>query len=154
MTIRAANVTRNYDVQEEERTQAGQGHADGPVAPEDGDYISGSEVESTGAHAGFTFPESSEPDTSSQHPESPTEEHTPPQHPRDKRAKVQDCDDDELEVGGLPKDPFVRHFPRPAGSTYGKGPHLFEALHASRLEAGLGNNPWAPFADEDEWMLA
>ncbi|GJE90519.1 hypothetical protein PsYK624_066590 [Phanerochaete sordida] len=81
----------------------------------------------------------------------------PSEHePHSKRARVEDVPEDEeeeIEAGGIPLDPFVRRHPT-AGATYGKCFNLFETLHRDRVKEGFGKNPWAPFEDEDEWKLA
>lgn len=71
-----------------------------------------------------------------------------------KRARVEDVPDDDLEAGSLPKDPFIKRYPRPAGTKLRQGQNLFERIHAMRTEIEAGGNPWAPYESEDEWYLA
>ncbi len=71
--------------------------------------------------------------------------------PPSKRAHVEDVED--LEAGGLPKDPYVRYHTS-AGKAKGKGESLFELLHQQRERDGLDGTPWAPFDSEEEWDLA
>ncbi|KAI0683644.1 hypothetical protein BC835DRAFT_1409355 [Cytidiella melzeri] len=69
-----------------------------------------------------------------------------------KQARVDD--EEEMEPGGLPRDPFC-HFPGDqysAGQTYGKGPNVIEAMAEARRKEGISDqDPWAPFASGEEW---
>ncbi|KAI0693079.1 hypothetical protein BC835DRAFT_1306895 [Cytidiella melzeri] len=69
-----------------------------------------------------------------------------------KRAQVND--EEEIEPGGLPRDPFFQ-FPGAAysaGQTYGSGPNLFEAIAEARRKEGISDqNPWSPFESKEEW---
>lgn len=75
------------------------------------------------------------------------------EEPPSKRARIDDVEDedDELETGGLPKRPFVDYSARLSTKIKGRGQTLFEAMDAA--QAGK-DNPWAPFADKEEWELA
>lgn len=71
--------------------------------------------------------------------------------PPSKQARVEDVED--VEAGGLPKDPYVRYHTS-AGKTKGRGDSVFELLHKQREKDGLDKTPWAPFENEEEWDLA
>lgn len=78
-----------------------------------------------------------------------------PLQSQDKQARVEDVDEDEdLEAGSIPKDPFMKDYPRPAGSKLRNSKNLFEKIHTSQCEKGLNKNPWALFENEDKWYLA
>ncbi|KAJ3557367.1 hypothetical protein NM688_g1510 [Phlebia brevispora] len=72
--------------------------------------------------------------------------------PPSKRARVEEVEDEELDAGGLPKNPFVRMH-TDAGVPLGEGKTLFERVHEERVKEGLGDQPWAPFEDRQEWDL-
>lgn len=71
--------------------------------------------------------------------------------PPSKRARVEEVED--IEPGGLPKRPF-RRFDTTAGQTYGEGRTLYERMQEEREREGLGENPWEPFENQQEWELA
>lgn len=82
---------------------------------------------------------------------------TPDTQHIDKRARVEEVpdEDDDIEAGGLPCDPYTRYSPGGlAGATYGDGATFFDDYHEARMEAGLQEHPWAPFESEEEWELA
>ncbi|GJE96278.1 hypothetical protein PsYK624_124720 [Phanerochaete sordida] len=75
------------------------------------------------------------------------------QEPPSKRARVDDVsdEDEDMEAGGHPRRPWIDYSPRLDVKTKGKGLNLFEKIGA---EQAAKDNPWAPFADEEEWELA
>ncbi|KAI8989226.1 hypothetical protein BD414DRAFT_372805, partial [Trametes punicea] len=58
----------------------------------------------------------------------------------------------ECEEGGLPRKAWVEDFPSSAGEPVGTAETTFERLRREKEE--VGDSPWAPFEDEEEWQLA
>jgi hypothetical protein len=66
----------------------------------------------------------------------------------DRRARVEEVEDQE--DGGIRR--WVEDYPRPAGTAGMSAQTYFENLLAEQRVKG--QDPWAPFADEEEWGLA
>jgi hypothetical protein len=66
----------------------------------------------------------------------------------DRRARVEEVEDEE--DGGIRR--WVEDYPRPAGTPKASAQTYFEKLLAE--QRAKGEDPWAPFADEEEWGLA
>jgi hypothetical protein len=68
-------------------------------------------------------------------------------HNQSKRAQMEEVDDDDDVPGRYPES-----YPRQAGQIFGDGITAFEKLQEKQRMEGL--DPWAPFANEEEWELA
>jgi hypothetical protein len=66
----------------------------------------------------------------------------------DRRARVEEVEDEE--DGGIRR--WVEDYPRPAGTPKASAQTYFEKLLAE--QRAKGEDPWAPFKDEEEWGLA
>lgn len=79
-----------------------------------------------------------------------------PDTPMSRRASMEEID--EEEAGGLPKQPYVDLAAADEVRTYGRGQTAFEAIderQGRRARAqGTAHNPWAPFANDEEWGLS
>ena len=67
---------------------------------------------------------------------------------QDRRARVEEVEDEE--AGGLRR--WVEDYPQPAGTAGTASPSYFEQVRAEQVRRG--QDPWAPFEDQDEWELA
>jgi hypothetical protein len=67
---------------------------------------------------------------------------------RDKRARVEEVEDEE--DGGIRR--WIEDYPSPAGTAGMPAQTYFEELRAE--QRSNGQDPWAPFEDEEEWGLA
>lgn len=77
------------------------------------------------------------------------------EEPPSKRARVEEVVDEDLEAGGLPKQPFRAYENAEAvrQATKGTGETLFERIQLEQSAGGYSSQ-WGPFADEEEWELA
>jgi hypothetical protein len=66
----------------------------------------------------------------------------------DRRARVEEVEDEE--AGGLRR--WVEDYPQPAGTAGPVASSYFEQVRAEQVRRG--QDPWAPFEDQDEWELA
>jgi len=66
----------------------------------------------------------------------------------DRRARVEEVEDEE--AGDQSR--WIEDFPRPAGVRGEAAQSYFEKVRAVQEERG--EDPWAPFEDEEEWELA
>ncbi|CDO76939.1 hypothetical protein BN946_scf185006.g21 [Trametes cinnabarina] len=84
----------------------------------------------------------------------PNEVHTdwaqPESLPRRLRVEIEEVED--IEEGGLPHRPWIEEFPTSAGATYGCAETEFKRILREQRDKGV--EPWAPFADMEEWELA
>lgn len=79
------------------------------------------------------------------HPRSPTPDDVAPDH--SKRARVEDAEDeDEPNLSR-----YTEAYPGRVADVLGSKPTKFEKIQAQQKSDGL--EPWAPFADEEEWEL-
>ena len=65
-----------------------------------------------------------------------------------RRAQVKEVEDEE--AGGLHR--WVEDYPRPAGVAGQPAPSYFVEIRAQQMRNG--EDPWAPFDDQEEWELA
>jgi hypothetical protein len=66
----------------------------------------------------------------------------------DRRARVEEVEDEE--AGDQSR--WIEDYPEPAGSPGKHVQSYFEEVRAKQRENG--EEPWAPFADQEEWELA
>ena len=66
----------------------------------------------------------------------------------DRRARVEEVEDEE--DGGIKR--WIEDYPWPAGTVGMPSQTYFEELRAE--QRCKGQDPWAPFKDEEEWGLA
>lgn len=70
-----------------------------------------------------------------------------------KRARVEDIEDEEdIDMGGLPREPWIEDYPLDAGSIRGTGKTTFEAIR--EMKTAAEESHWAPFDSAEEWALA
>jgi hypothetical protein len=67
----------------------------------------------------------------------------------DRRARVEGVEDDD-EAGGFRR--WIEDYPRPAGAPGFTAKTYFEKLQEEQRHKG--QDPWAPFENEEEWGLA
>lgn len=74
---------------------------------------------------------------------------SPPPEPSraDRRARVEDVEDEEAGVGNR----WVEDYPRHAGSKGAREQTYFEKYKEKQMETG--DAPWMPFENEEEWQL-
>jgi hypothetical protein len=89
-------------------------------------------------------PEFDPPQASSSAPSSRTADADVP----NRRVRVEEVEDEE--DGGIKR--WVEDYPRPAGTPKVSAQTYFEKLLAE--QRAQGEDPWAPFEDEEEWGLA
>jgi hypothetical protein len=78
---------------------------------------------------------------------SPSMDPGPAEKP-DMRARVEEVDDEEAGE----RSRWVEDYPRPAGTPGQPAKSYFEEVRAEQCRNG--QEPWAPFEDQDEWELA
>ncbi|KAG1831197.1 hypothetical protein DFJ58DRAFT_736702 [Suillus subalutaceus] len=66
--------------------------------------------------------------------------------PQSKCTRVEEVADEEPTR-------FAKVFPHPAADVLGVGKTVFEQIREDQIAMRLEDNPWTPFADEDEWGL-
>ncbi|OCH85606.1 hypothetical protein OBBRIDRAFT_739626, partial [Obba rivulosa] len=69
-----------------------------------------------------------------------------------RRVQVEEVPDEQFNVGGIPKKPWIESFPTSAGAVQGEGSTAFEENHERQRKANEA--PWAPFESLEEWELA
>lgn len=74
-----------------------------------------------------------------------------PDSPPDRRARVEDVED-EGEEPSQDHIPHTEDYPRPAGTRLRRGECHFEQVKREQESKQRGS--WAPFEDEEEWGLA
>lgn len=69
--------------------------------------------------------------------------------PLDRRARVDDVDEDEDDDDGCKR--WIEDFPKPAGVPIRRAKSYFETVRDDQKKHG--EEPWAPFQDMEEWEL-